>query len=113
MDSDTTEHDPVSPELRAFVDEYGDEEVVIYHGYDDAVVGMGTQFTRGPVLIYDYEKIIAALVNEGMSEDEAVEYYDFNIEGSWVGERTPVIVNFRFEPARPPAPLSAYRRTDT
>jgi hypothetical protein len=27
-----------------------------------------------------------------MTEEEAVEYVDYNIVGSWVGERTPIIL---------------------
>lgn len=111
-DASTEQPDPVSAELREFVDTFGDDEVIIYHGYDDAVIGLGYQHTRGPVLIYDYDLIIAALMRDGMSEDDAIEFYDFNVAGTWAGERTPVIMNARFEPAKPPAPLSAYRRSD-
>ena len=42
-------------------------------------------------LVYSSNKIIRAFMDEdGMSEEEAIEYFDFNIEGAYVGEYTPI-----------------------
>jgi len=39
----------------------------------------------------ELKKVIEILMREdGMDYDEAVEYYQYNILGSWVGEHTPV-----------------------
>ena len=29
------------------------------------------------------------MVKDGMTRDEAEEYFDFNTQGAWVGEQTP------------------------
>ena len=44
-------------------------------------------------LIYSGEKIVAILVaRDRMTSDEALEYIEFNIEGAYVGEQTPIIM---------------------
>lgn len=56
-------------------------------GFDEAIIGvverMGTQ-----ALCYDTEKVIEILMRD-MSEEEAWEYFQYNIAGAWVGEHTP------------------------
>ena len=51
-----------------------------------------TRFGQGPVLAYDYDKVIDKLVADGMTPEEAVEYHDFNQAGAWVGKGTPCFV---------------------
>ena len=56
-------------------------------GFDEAVIGvverLGTQ-----AICYDTEKVIEILMRD-MSEEEAWEYFQYNIAGAWVGEHTP------------------------
>ena len=61
-------------------------------GYDDCVVGTVTRFGISPVLCYDLHKVIAKMVADGMDEEEAYEYYNFNMLGAWVGEGTPAFI---------------------
>jgi hypothetical protein len=64
-------------------------------GHDDAVIGSATPWsnhTRVEVLVYDGNKIVEKLVSEGMTQEEAFEFVEFNIEGASVGEETPIIV---------------------
>ena len=43
--------------------------------------------------IYDGVEMVKAMVDEdGMTEEEAIEYIDFNIVGAYVGESTPIIM---------------------
>jgi len=43
--------------------------------------------------IYDGPAIVEAMVEQdGMTEEEAIEYIDFNIVGAFVGESTPIIM---------------------
>jgi uncharacterized beta-barrel protein YwiB (DUF1934 family) len=42
--------------------------------------------------VYDRTACINILVNQGMEPEEAEEYFQFNVEGSWVGESTPVFL---------------------
>ena len=39
-----------------------------------------------------YQKCIDVLIKDGMTVEEAVEYFEFNTVGAWVGEHTPTIV---------------------
>jgi hypothetical protein len=43
--------------------------------------------------VYSVKKIIAILVSEGMSEEDAMEHFYFNIAGSYMGEKTPIYVH--------------------
>jgi hypothetical protein len=58
-------------------------------GYDDCIVGIVTSCHNNPVLCYSQRKILKKLQQDGMSEIEAIEYYEFNILGSYMGEKTP------------------------
>ena len=56
-------------------------------------MGLARQFTKTPLAIYDRNKCIDILVNrDGMSEEEAEEYFQYNVEGAWVGENTPMFL---------------------
>ena len=58
--------------------------------FDKAIVGVVANMCTNAVC-YDRSKIIEILMEEdGMTEEEALEYFDFNIMGSWVGKYTPV-----------------------
>jgi len=62
-------------------------------GFEKAFVGLATQFNR-IVAVYDYNKCIALLrVRDGMTHDDAVEFFQVNVEGAWVGEYTPVFLH--------------------
>jgi hypothetical protein len=43
--------------------------------------------------VYDVDKMIETLISQGMDRDEAIEYYEFNIVGAYVGELTPIFVS--------------------
>lgn len=59
-------------------------------GFDDAIIGLGCCFDSYKV-IYDKKKIIEIL-EENMSYEEALEFFEFNILGSYVGKETPVFL---------------------
>ena len=61
-------------------------------GFEEALIGFGTRFNN-PVTIYDLTKCINILIErDGMSQEEAMEYMDFNVLGAYVGEETPVFL---------------------
>ena len=42
------------------------------------------------MVVYDYAKCCEILVSrDGMSDDEAVEWMEFNVVGAYAGDRTP------------------------
>jgi len=59
--------------------------------YDSCIAGIGWRTASDPVLVYDRAKILEFLQTE-MTEEEAIEHYEFNIVGSWVGDGTPIFV---------------------
>jgi hypothetical protein len=69
-----------------------DEEMLCIDGdgYDDAIIGYVEQFGRPPIALYDKELLLAIMVErEGMAYEDAIEHYEYNIFGSWVGDYTP------------------------
>jgi len=77
------------------LDDY-DEETIYFNGFDEALLGLGTQFNRD-IAVYDFEKCVDILMSrDDMSYDEAVEYMDYNIIGAYVGAYTPIFLN-RYE----------------
>ena len=69
-----------------------DQEITLSTGYEDAFVGIATQFNR-VFAVYDRAKCIDILAKD-MSYDEAEEYFQFNVEGAYVGESTPAFICF-------------------
>jgi hypothetical protein len=73
--------------LDLILDTFPDEEFMIAEGFNSAVIGLDECSMR---LIYSTGRCIDILVATGMQEDEAADFFDFNIAGSYVGERTPI-----------------------
>lgn len=56
------------------------------NGFDDAIIGVDEKSFK---LIYSVSKCIEILKKD-MSEEEALEYFDFNVASAYVGEKTPI-----------------------
>ena len=67
-------------------------ELTICDGFNDAIIGVGSRCGKPDVVIYDYERMIKVLLNNGMDETEAKEYISYNILGAWVGDETPMVM---------------------
>ena len=61
-------------------------------GLDEAITGYGQQFPRQPVLIYDYDKCVEIFMKDGMSEEDAIEWMEFNVVNAGMGEGTPIFM---------------------
>jgi hypothetical protein len=68
-----------------------DEKILLADGLENAFMGIGRQFTH-PVAIYSYRKTIKILMKHGMDMEGAIEYFDYNIAGAFVGDQTPVFL---------------------
>lgn len=76
-----------------WVDEfYPDIPILIADGLEEAFVGIASQFDK-PIAIFDRQKCIKILMRD-MSEDDAYEYFEFNVSGAYVGENTPAFIEF-------------------
>lgn len=84
--------------MQEFLDDIADPETLTCDGLDEAFIGLVERFGTPTIALYDLDKLLALLMKDGMSYDEAVEYYQFNIVGAWVGEFTPAFVTnwFRY-----------------
>jgi hypothetical protein len=71
--------------------------MVVFDGFDDCVIGYsevwGTDGQKVTRIIYEGRKMIRKLMSQGMSEEEAWEYFQFNIDGAYVGPLTPIILH--------------------
>jgi len=71
------------------LDDY--EGIMTADGLDDAIIGVGERCGQPPVVVYNVTKVLEILEHrDGMTPDEAVEFFDFNIVGAWMGWATPV-----------------------
>jgi len=85
------------------------EEALICDGFDDAIIGVAERINLGPVAAYSVEKILDILIPQmELSEEElrdtpedeqdglkygmAMEHFEYNIKGAWMGEYTPVFI---------------------
>jgi hypothetical protein len=69
-------------------EQFGDD-ILLMDGFDDCVVGVVEQFGRPPIVCYDREKVIRKMVADGMTYEEAEEFFEYNQIGAWVGDKTP------------------------
>lgn len=74
--------------LRKWVEEW-DDELIVADGFDDAIIGVVSRCGSPTAVCYDERKCIEILMAEGLSEEDAMDHFDFNVRGSYVGERTP------------------------
>ena len=61
--------------------------------FDAAILGVAERIGMSPIVAYDTAKIIDILCKrDGMEDDEAAEFFEFNIAGAYVGDRTPIFI---------------------
>jgi len=81
--------------LEQIVEWFPDEELLSADGFEDCVIGVAYNKTTSTYnLVYSRSKCIDVLIKrDGMTFEEAVEYFDFNVEGAYMGEKTPIWVD--------------------
>ena len=68
-------------------------DALLCDGFDEAIIGIADRINLNSVVAYSVEKIIEIMVErDNMTYEEALEYYEYNILGSWVGENTPIFI---------------------
>jgi len=65
-----------------------DSEILLADGFDDCLIGL-TFREEELVALYSSEAVICKLAKD-MPYDDAVDYFEFNIECAYIGEKTPV-----------------------
>lgn len=67
-------------------------DIMLADGFEDAIVGIGQRFTDY-FMVYDRQRCIDIMVErDGMTEEEAEEFFEFNVVGAYVGKGTPCFV---------------------
>ena len=69
---------------------YPEETFMFADGFDGAIIGIDSKTSR---IVYSICECTEILMNDSnMTQEEAVEYFYFNVECSYVGEQTPIWV---------------------
>ena len=80
--------------IKSDIESDTDSEMLVTDGLDEAILGVAYRAGSDPVMAYDISKIIKILMErDGMSREEAVEFYGFNIEQAHMGSRTPCYID--------------------
>jgi len=71
------------------IEYYSDTELILFaDGLDEAIIGFDPNSWQ---VVYSRTKVIKILQErDEMSEEEAIEFAEYNIFGAYVGDRTPV-----------------------
>lgn len=103
---DTTTSNPAIDEKvrMRLLEESGCETLLFADGYDDCIIGIS--YGSEPRVVYDQDKIIDKLAAQYADESdpnfdeedgfdprsEAIQMFEYNIGGSYVGEQTPLFI---------------------
>ncbi|NBS88459.1 hypothetical protein EBS67_00375 [bacterium] len=93
-------------EINTFIEKYyPDEPVILYDGFDEALIGFGASYFNKPCAIYNYEKCIELIMkndsacefqesdeSDFLTYEDAIEYFEFNVIGMYVGDHTPIFM---------------------
>ena len=66
------------------------EEALYPTDLKGAVLGMVERYGQSPLVLMDTKKCLDIFMErDGMTEEEAREFFEFNVIGAWTGEGTP------------------------
>lgn len=83
-------------QIRAWIQSWN-PAALLMEGFNDALVGAVSRPDFGMVAVYDRNLCIDVLVEQGMTKDDAVEFFEYNCEQAYAGPGTPVIGCFNFD----------------
>jgi len=72
--------------IKQILEKYQEHEFLKADGFDDAIIGVEENEMR---LIYSVSKCLKILQKD-MQELDAMEYFTFNVSGSYFAEKTPI-----------------------
>ncbi len=89
-----------TPSARSWVDEQsqetidsGGEGLLVMDEFNDCIVGIAERF-HDTFVVYDRTKVLARMMETGLSEEDALEHFYYNTVGAWVGAATPAFITF-------------------
>lgn len=66
-----------------------EDQLVSLTGYEHCIIGTVEQFGRPDIICYDKDLILAKHMADGMTLDDAEDYFLYNDCGGYLGDRTP------------------------
>ena len=89
----------IDESIRDKINEYN-PDAIVFDGLDEAIIGVGQQWSMNTVAIYDKNKCVLILAEQFRDDsidyqhalDDALEYFNFNVECLYAGKNTPIIV---------------------
>lgn len=76
--------------LQELLEQNPEFEVLKADGYDDCILGYEYNWDGNIRLIYSVRMIIDQLIEEGLDDIDAIEHFEYNMRGGYVGEQTPI-----------------------
>lgn len=70
-----------------------DHDLLTRDGFDHCIVGVVERFGQPPIVCYDYNKVINALIADGMDHHDAKEFFEFNQLGAPMGDLAPCFLH--------------------
>ena len=72
------------------IEHYGDTDDILFaDGFDSCIIGFEPNLWK---VVYSRNKCIQQLVSDGMDEEEAVDYLEYNTFNTYMGKNTPIWV---------------------
>jgi hypothetical protein len=89
----TSGHDLERLNIRQELAEIWDQDLLFMSEpeYDDAIIGVMERAGGESVIAYDTQ-IILSVLERSMSIEEAQEFFEYNILGAYMGDKTPVYI---------------------
>ncbi|NBW22003.1 MAG: hypothetical protein EBR82_80025 [Caulobacteraceae bacterium] len=73
------------------------DKILLADGFDDAFIGIAENSNGKPVAVYSIDKCLSLLEKQFEDQEDAygdaVDYFEFNVRGAYIGEFTPIFVN--------------------
>lgn len=67
-------------------------EALLLEGFESALIGVSRRCGQPALAVYDEGLIIQSLIAQGLDEEGALEFYEYNVAAAWVGPMTPIIL---------------------
>lgn len=76
-------------EVTQWILEHEYEAVILVDGLDDAFIGC----TPDGVAVYNIDRCLEIIAeDDNLTIEDAVEYFEYNVSGAFVGEKTPLFI---------------------
>jgi hypothetical protein len=74
---------------------YPDEQLLSADGFEDCIIGVAYDMSKSVYkLIYSRSKCLEVLITrDKMSKEDAEEFFEFNVESAYMGDKTPIYMD--------------------